>query len=273
MGPVVQSVVSLTSSLRVISLTVLVQGGHALWKTGKTGKMVKKIPCREKSGNLKFCWKSGKNQGFSKNLIFVRSKYSNFIAVQMWLLVVSFCHMLKIPADLILLKGGVLVFCIFWQHLNQYMTSKSRGHCNNIKVFNQGKSNQIRGKSGKNQGIWLLKMCGHPVVDSIYNILIFFAEKMWVAFALLTFFQQKISAYLCINVNFNESLTNDIVSFEQLGHGILSTVNVLQFRTPKCLTKWHANSADLDQTTPQINVYTICHFTKYLSNRCIKNKI
>ena len=35
---------------------------------------------------------------------------------------------------------------------------------------------------------------------SIYNILIFFAEKMWVAFALqklLTFFQQKISAYLC----------------------------------------------------------------------------
>ena len=37
--------------------------------------------------------------------------------------------------------------------------------------------------------------------DSIHNILIFFAEKMWVAFALqklLTFFQQKISAYLRI---------------------------------------------------------------------------
>ena len=31
------------------------------------------------------------------------------------------------------------------------------------------------------------------LADSIYNILIFFAEKMWVAFAL-----QKISAYLCI---------------------------------------------------------------------------
>ena len=32
------------------------------------------------------------------------------------------------------------------------------------------------------------------LADSIYNILIFFAEKMWVAFALqklLTFFQQK----------------------------------------------------------------------------------
>ena len=78
-------------------------------KQGKQGKWWKKFPCREKSGNLKFCWKSGKNQGISKNLIFVRSKYSNFIAVQMWLLVVSFCHMLKIPADLILLKVGVLV--------------------------------------------------------------------------------------------------------------------------------------------------------------------
>ena len=39
------------------------------------------------------------------------------------------------------------------------------------------------------------------LAQSIYNILIFFAEKMWVAFALqklLTFFQQKISAYLRI---------------------------------------------------------------------------
>ena len=39
------------------------------------------------------------------------------------------------------------------------------------------------------------------LADSIHNILIFFAEKMWVAFALqklLTFFQQKISAYLHI---------------------------------------------------------------------------
>ena len=60
------------------------------------------------------------------------------------------------------------------------------------------------------------------LADSIYNILIFFAEKMWVPFALqklLTFFQQKISAYLRVSpdVNFNESLTNDVVSFEQLG--------------------------------------------------------
>ena len=71
------------------------------------------------------------------------------------------------------------------------------------------------------------------LADSMYNFLKLFAEKMWVAFALqklLTFFQQKISAYLhitrckkfqhiCISLdaNFNESLTNDVVSFEQLG--------------------------------------------------------
>ena len=39
------------------------------------------------------------------------------------------------------------------------------------------------------------------LADSKHNILIFFAEKMWVAFTLqklLTFFQQKISAYLRI---------------------------------------------------------------------------
>ena len=39
------------------------------------------------------------------------------------------------------------------------------------------------------------------LADSIYNILIFFAGKMWVVFALQklhTFFQQKISAYLRI---------------------------------------------------------------------------
>ena len=59
------------------------------------------------------------------------------------------------------------------------------------------------------------------LADSIYNILIFFAEKMWVAFALqklLTFFSKKFQ-HICVSldVNFNESLTNDIVSFEQLG--------------------------------------------------------
>ena len=31
----------------------------------------------------------------------------------------------------------------------------------------QGKSNQIREKSGKNQGIWLLKICGHAALTFI----------------------------------------------------------------------------------------------------------
>ena len=44
---------------------------------------------------------------------------------------------------------------------------------------------------------------------------------MWVAFALqklLTFFQQKKFQHIrvSLDLNFNQSLTNDIVSFEQL---------------------------------------------------------
>ena len=59
------------------------------------------------------------------------------------------------------------------------------------------------------------------LADSIHNILIFFAEKMWVAFALqklLTFIHKKFQ-HICVtlDINFNESLTNDVVSFEQLG--------------------------------------------------------
>ena len=54
------------------------------------------------------------------------------------------------------------------------MTSKSRGHCDNVKVFNQEKSNQIREKSGKKQGIRLLKMCGHP--DTYYFIYLPFRQ-------------------------------------------------------------------------------------------------
>ena len=58
------------------------------------------------------------------------------------------------------------------------------------------------------------------LADSIHNILIFFAEKMWVAFAKAThiFFSKKFQ-HICVSLdlNFNESLTNDVVSFERLG--------------------------------------------------------
>ena len=57
--------------------------------------------------------------------------------------------------------------------------------------------------------IWLTVLA-----DSIYNILIFFAEKMCYSH----FFSKKFQ-HICVSLDgsFNESLTNDIVSFEQLG--------------------------------------------------------
>ena len=65
---------------------------------------------------------------------------------------------------------------------------------------------------------------------------------MWVAFALqklLTFFQQKFQ-HICISldVNFNESLTNDVVSFEQLNPG------------------WLADNLDPDQTLHSMALHT-----------------
>ena len=49
-----------------------------------------------------------------------------------------------------------------------------------------------------------------------------FAEKMWVAFANAKathiFFSKNISIYAIFNdQSFNDTLTNDVVSFEQLG--------------------------------------------------------
>ena len=51
---------------------------------------------------------------------------------------------------------------------------------------------------------------------------------MWVAFALqklLTIFSKKISICVSLSVNFNESLTNDVVSFEQLGPAHLRSLS------------------------------------------------
>ena len=54
---------------------------------------------------------------------------------------------------------------------------------------------------------------------------------MWVAFALqkqLTFFSKNFQ-HICVslNINFNEPLTNDVVSFEQLGPDIWCAFNAL----------------------------------------------
>ena len=66
---------------------------------------------------------------------------------------------------------------------------------------------------------------------SKYNILIFFAEKnvssFFTAKATHIFFSKKFQ-HICISldVNFNESLTNDIVSFEQLDPGSQKLVSL-----------------------------------------------
>ena len=62
---------------------------------------------------------------------------------------------------------------------------------------------------------------GHWVVDIYYNIYWFCKQVMKALIILqklLIFFQQKLQ-HICIalDVNFNESLTNNVVSFEQLG--------------------------------------------------------
>ena len=60
------------------------------------------------------------------------------------------------------------------------------------------------------------------LADSIYNILIFLAEKKVSSFctskATHIFFSKKFQ-HICVslNVNFNESITKDVISFEQLG--------------------------------------------------------
>ena len=54
------------------------------------------------------------------------------------------------------------------------------------------------------------------LADSIYNFLKLFAEKMCKSYS--HFFSKKFqNICVSLDVNFNKSLTNDVVSFEQLG--------------------------------------------------------
>ena len=79
------------------------------------------------------------------------------------------------------------------------------------------------------------------LVDSIYSILIFFAEKMWVAFAMqclmqcksYSHFLSKKFQYICVSldVNFNVLLTNVNVSFEQLGPEMYNTIRSAMSRS------------------------------------------
>ena len=58
------------------------------------------------------------------------------------------------------------------------------------------------------------------LADSIYNILIYFTEKMWKATHIFFFSKKFQRICVSLDVNFNESLTNDVVSFEHLGPDI-----------------------------------------------------
>ena len=59
------------------------------------------------------------------------------------------------------------------------------------------------------------------LADSIYNILILFAEKCETAKATHILSAKKISICVSLDINFNESLTKDILSFEQMGPGLV----------------------------------------------------
>ena len=58
------------------------------------------------------------------------------------------------------------------------------------------------------------------LADSVYNILIFFAEKYSKSYS--HFFSKKFQ-HICVSldVNFNELSSNDVVSFEQLGPDVV----------------------------------------------------
>ena len=100
----------------------------------------------------------------------------------------------------------------------QLMSTQSRCLCGGNKKYLSGPSCQSVVSLTS-----LLKVITLTVlVDSMHNILIFFAEKIVSSFckSYSHFFSKKFQhTCLSLDVNFNESLTNDITSFEQLGPG------------------------------------------------------
>ena len=70
----------------------------------------------------------------------------------------------------------------------------------------------------------------------------YFAEKMWVAFANAKnyshFFNNNISIYaICNDQSLNDTLTNDIISFEQLGPEVFilyQDYTIMDLSTSKC---------------------------------------
>ena len=103
-------------------MSKFLQGGHALWKTGK---MVKKKSLQGKIREFEILLKIREKSGNFKKSYLCKVKIFKFYSCSD-VATGAFCHMLKIPADLILLKGGVLVrwrksqpVYPFLEHLNK----------------------------------------------------------------------------------------------------------------------------------------------------------
>ena len=97
------------------------------------------------------------------------------------------------------------------------------------------------------------------LAESIYNILIFFAEKSY-----SHFFSKKFQ-HICVSldVDFNKSLTNDVVSFEQLGPAVYSEFLFLHKETLHPLAIQNVPSEDSDQTVWMCRLIWI--FTRHKS--------
>ena len=67
------------------SIQDFIQGGHALWKTGKTGKMVKKNSLQGKIREFEILLKIREKSGNFRKSYLCKAKIFKFIAVQMWL--------------------------------------------------------------------------------------------------------------------------------------------------------------------------------------------
>ena len=81
------------------------------------------------------------------------------------------------------------------------------------------------------------------LADSINNILIFFAEKNVSSCKSYSHFFSKKFQHICVSldVNFNELLTNDVVSFEQLGpEGMFSHTEAHMFLCRIILCGYHS---------------------------------
>ena len=118
------------------------------------------------------------------------------------------------------------------------MTSKvhEKSRSENVFALNQGYRDLVQGpvvQSVVSLTSSLRVISLTVLADSIYNFLKCFAEKNVSSFckSYSHFFSKKFQ-HICVSLdtNFNESLTN-IVSFEQLGPGILTRVLESQIRS------------------------------------------